>query len=997
MKKTLRHIISLLTIALLVIGTGFSTLTSEKASAAGCDVTDAYFSIPNKTTTNGVGVITYKEQSSKRPVVTVHVATTGCVGKNIVVSVTEENGVNKDIKDLDNRFFTVPASGEVQITLRASEENCDSGDGCRYHIEVADSLSGNELYNSSQNDNGTPGDTKIRDLRYSCDTSYGSTCGDDGPWNIIGYNTSDEYCVIKDFKFDPIVGNITNPGYYKDKSRPQFNVVINTFHCQGEKITLTLTGIQGNFTSALSDSGALLHLLTPELVVSFWDCNIGEGTGLCADDAGNRLKLADSLSIKVPESETLSLPFISSEERCKKDNAINCLYQGFATTDFKKYRMDPEFWISYDCDSACSQTPTWAPKFNIDSGGNVVQLSGGTTGGSDVIDVNSPCLLKDAEGGSTGEYDPDCYELISDLPLKDAKGNTIKSINNADFGNAGLSTALGSFYKFLIALASVLAVIMFAVAVFRYWQSDKETTISLFKNRLGGIVIGVLLLVGIPLVLVTINPDLIRLEPDIPEVTIIADKDYKEATGKAPVSTDKAITDAIQKSEETLSSCGPAEDFIIPDANSPSNETEGAGTDTNTDNTPTNPTTPSSGDTNTNPPTPTGEICVPNNVDPCVIKTLVSMESRSNPKAIGHDENVRKLSGIRSRKLFVESGETYTGTPFAASYGDSKENDDKKIAPSEDGLGLDWRFSHGIGLFQITIIPDGVKAKPPTAPAWAKNKAPKRTIKGVTYTAKDLLDVDKNTQAMFDLFNSGVVSCGNLEDAFRIWNGGRCKTKDSGSAANAYAASAIKIYNSCKGTSGGGGTTTGTQSGTPAVKKILFLGDSMTVDTQGYAEQFKATHPDWSVTKSAVNGQDSSQLLTALKAIKQNGDGGYAAVSILIGTNDVYKGLTTAKTESNLDEIYTLSKQLGAKVIAVSPPADIWNVNPGAYNNNPTDAAKKAKFDAIRNYEKTYPGITYIDFWDMTDDAGDDASFKDKIHPKKSTHTELLQKLNSVL
>ncbi len=170
-----------------------------------------------------------------------------------------------------------------------------------------------------------------------------------------------------------------------------------------------------------------------------------------------------------------------------------------------------------------------------------------------------------------------------------------------------------------------------------------------------------------------------------------------------------------------------------------------------------------------------------NNIHYCVLATLFTKESSGRVDALGHDENVRK-EGIKSRRDFVNSG--------CLMYSDKKSNavcsitgaavNDDVVNPNRADLGLDWRFSHGIGLGQITVFPDGP----------ACNGAPHcRQIGSKLYDPKSLFTLDINLDAVTNLWKE-ICPADVTQDCFRKYNG-------SGPAAEEYGRDAWAIYNNC--------------------------------------------------------------------------------------------------------------------------------------------------------------------------------------------------------
>lgn len=115
-------------------------------------------------------------------------------------------------------------------------------------------------------------------------------------------------------------------------------------------------------------------------------------------------------------------------------------------------------------------------------------------------------------------------------------------------------------------------------------------------------------------------------------------------------------------------------------------------------------------------------------IPPCLAQVIVQHESGGNPAVIGHDENYCGPNYVGARFNFLRSGKTFQGKPFADSApalvptGSDAASKAlrKKIAcvaqKNDDGgknvtaanfvppdFGIDWRFSHGIGLGQVTF------------------------------------------------------------------------------------------------------------------------------------------------------------------------------------------------------------------------------------------------------------------------------------------------------
>ena len=104
------------------------------------------------------------------------------------------------------------------------------------------------------------------------------------------------------------------------------------------------------------------------------------------------------------------------------------------------------------------------------------------------------------------------------------------------------------------------------------------------------------------------------------------------------------------------------------------------------------------------------------NIPHCLLQVAIQRESAGGAGVglIGHDEDV-PYNGVRSRREFIASGKKFNNTTFQAGIGIT----DKKIINTDHGtpyhaapnpnaadLGLDWRFSHSIGMFCNTFGPN---------------------------------------------------------------------------------------------------------------------------------------------------------------------------------------------------------------------------------------------------------------------------------------------------
>lgn len=286
--------------------------------------------------------------------------------------------------------------------------------------------------------------------------------------------------------------------------------------------------------------------------------------------------------------------------------------------------------------------------------------------------------------------------------------------------------------EILIGIIGVMAVLVLVFAGVQYMTTQAIAEKGEAKGLIGGAMAALFIVLVMYLILRTINPDLLDLDPDITSVKIkpgvesLSDADYTKITGKAPTLKPQIEAKVVAAAKNK-------------------------------------------------------------SIDECLAKALVQHESGTDDKAIGHDENV---SGTNSRKAFLASQKTYGGITFS---GENKLNDDPKTTP-------DWRFSHGIGVMQITLFPENYFTN--AYQDWAKTPAAwnartielKRTdIDATTYTMANLLDPDININAGMTLLKNAYVDCQTIVGALKKYNSGTC----DGTPVKNYVEEIMGGYNTC--------------------------------------------------------------------------------------------------------------------------------------------------------------------------------------------------------
>jgi hypothetical protein len=308
--------------------------------------------------------------------------------------------------------------------------------------------------------------------------------------------------------------------------------------------------------------------------------------------------------------------------------------------------------------------------------------------------------------------------------------STPKDPNSKCIGN-NIGEYLNFIFKFLIGLCAALAVIMLIISGITYMGDESVFGKTEAKSKMFSAILGLLIALGAYALLNTINPDLTgvnglkidQVSAEIDAIEYISPDSYTKITGQKVLTATEYDTMGRKVAKEM-------------------------------------------------------------GIPFCAIRVILERESKGNPGAIGFDENVTN-PGIPSRRAFVNSGIKYTGESFTPSdtliTQKSFINQTKDSVQNTPGLGIDWRFSKGLGLTQITLFPDGYFSNPSyttNPPALNKNYYP--TLNGLT--PRDLLDPEKNLKAGAQIWKQSWVAC--KSDIYGAWVGygggpGKCSTSNA--------------------------------------------------------------------------------------------------------------------------------------------------------------------------------------------------------------------------
>ncbi len=335
---------------------------------------------------------------------------------------------------------------------------------------------------------------------------------------------------------------------------------------------------------------------------------------------------------------------------------------------------------------------------------------------------------------STGEY-----KLLVPLP---GIGDTFDYSAPGAFQNL-----INTIIKLIFGAITVWAVLTTIRWGIVYMVSDKEFTKSESKTKILNAIIAIVLALSSYLILNTVNPDLVNISINgqqanisVREIEFISQKKFEESTGEKRLSKERYQAEAKKV---------------------------------------------------------TAQMGIPY----CALQVILERESKGDPGAIGFDENTtRNGSSIPSRVSFINSGKRYNGSSFTPSntlITDKSITNQKisEVKTNVPGLGLDWRFSKGIGLTQITLFPEGYFSG---TVSFSKNPLsfdkrdtyPTRTIQYTkdgktikeTLTPKDLLKTEKNLLAGASVWKDSWLKCN--KDPYGAWVGygsgpGNCIPKNN--------------------------------------------------------------------------------------------------------------------------------------------------------------------------------------------------------------------------
>jgi hypothetical protein len=353
-----------------------------------------------------------------------------------------------------------------------------------------------------------------------------------------------------------------------------------------------------------------------------------------------------------------------------------------------------------------------------------------------------------------------------------------------------LAQYIAGVYRYLIGISAVAAAVMIVWGGFLYIWGSTSGNIQKGKDIITDATIGLFLVLGAYIILSSLNSNLVQLKPlelhvIKTEIQPISDTTYQSMQQQANTSGYTPDPEIVKALKISTGGDQPATRMF-----------------------PNNPFDPRK----TIPPSELDlvieAVAKSTNTDGCILKAIINTESGRRQNAVGHDEDAEMTDlFIQSRLDFLRSGKKKGGAAVTSSLPGvcNKENkatcqqalkdsvgvkndDDLNSQPPE--FGLDWRFSHGLGVGQVTVFPKNVNGF-----CTGADGAYGRTIGGKCFTVPILLTWEGQLEAMALLMKG---TAGKNACAIFCAYGGACGV-DPNCTSKALQAK-MNAYNACKGT-----------------------------------------------------------------------------------------------------------------------------------------------------------------------------------------------------
>ena len=476
LRKTLT-LATLTLVAVAVLGLTLFTIRTQPVSAAECTINSAQF-MNGTGGSHGEGWYT----EDLRRLIPMQIVTSDCEGQEIEVSlsqINENTGALLNAVDvLDREAFTVPSSNKLDIYAWNGDENCaPTTSTCTYAISVHDPAG--QGFSSYSAANGT--------ISYPCDGS----CLVGPDWELVANDNSDGgLCKITGATISP--SGVQPGNFYQDDARPLVDISIQTEDCVGHTIEFSVRAVKNN-------------------------------------DVDRDVPQINNRPITIGVDSSVTIKAVAGEDWCgqTEEGSDGCTYylvvENPAEIEFNFYETTK---LSYQCDGTLLEYENTQAylcgspnpqKWYIQEHNGVDPETGETVFEEALpgatLTEGAPCVLGTEATGL--EFDEDCYALLAPIgDLKEIKGD----ITLGSYVNILVSTVIG--------IAGLLAVVMIVVGGIQYMTTDALAGKSNARETITKALLGLILALGSYLILKTINPQLLIVEPNIPviEYTVVTNE-----------------------------------------------------------------------------------------------------------------------------------------------------------------------------------------------------------------------------------------------------------------------------------------------------------------------------------------------------------------------------------------------------------------------------------------------------------------------------------------
>lgn len=175
------------------------------------------------------------------------------------------------------------------------------------------------------------------------------------------------------------------------------------------------------------------------------------------------------------------------------------------------------FFLGVPFSFAQTQVPLIPGSLNLYAGNDVCNTK--KIEAADAI-RKTPGLTKDEKDARVAESDKtieaECYQFLEPLPAVTPDGANAEATAIQITPTEGIGASFNNMYSIAIGIGSVVAVVMIVIYGFKYMTSESGGgNLQKLKSRITNVVLGLLLLVGIYVILNTINPNLLDVQPDV--------------------------------------------------------------------------------------------------------------------------------------------------------------------------------------------------------------------------------------------------------------------------------------------------------------------------------------------------------------------------------------------------------------------------------------------------------------------------------------------------